>query len=276
MIVQTFEELQQALRDRNGTVGLVPTMGYLHEGHLSLIKLSAANDDHTVVTIFVNPTQFGKNEDLDKYPRDLKGDLEKIASVADCLVWIPTVADMYTDDHQTWVEVTELTKTLEGAQRPGHFKGVTTVVAKLFNAIRPNNAYFGQKDLQQVTVIKKMVEDMSYPIEIVIGPTIRAADGLALSSRNSYLNAEQRAAAPVLFRGLSRALREFENGERDADKLVSIVKEMISAEPLARIQYVTCSDLKTLRGVSRIDGPAAISLAVYFDKIRLIDNVILG
>lgn len=276
MIVQTFEELQQALRDRTGSVGLVPTMGFLHEGHLSLIKLSAANNDHTVVTIFVNPTQFGKNEDLDKYPRDIAGDLEKIASIADCLVWIPTVADMYTDDHQTWVEVSELTKTLEGAQRPEHFKGVTTVVAKLFNAIRPNRAYFGQKDLQQVTVIKRMVEDLSYPIEIVIGPTVRAEDGLALSSRNSYLNAEQRAAAPILFKGLSEARIAYENGERDADKLVAVVVGPIAAEPLARIQYVTCSDLKTLSEVSRINGPAAISLAVYFDKVRLIDNVILG
>lgn len=275
MIVRTFKELQQALRQGSGSVGLVPTMGFLHAGHLSLINMSVRENARTVVTIFVNPTQFGPSEDLDKYPRDLSGDLEQIASVGECLVWAPSVADMYMEGFQTWVDVTELTRTLEGERRPGHFKGVTTVVSKLFNAVRPDKAYFGQKDLQQVTVIQRMTEDLSYPIDIIIGPTVREANGLAMSSRNSYLTDEERKAAPILNRALSAAKAAFDAGTRDADVLVRFAREMIAKEPLAKIQYITCSDMCTLRDVRTIEAPAAISLAVYFGKTRLIDNVIL-
>lgn len=275
MIVHTFDELQQALRQGSGSVGLVPTMGFLHEGHLSLIRLSVSQNARTVVTIFVNPTQFGPSEDLDKYPRDLGGDLRRIATAGECLVWAPSVTEMYPDGFQTWVEVTELTKTLEGGRRPGHFKGVTTVVSKLFNAIRPDKAYFGQKDLQQVTVLQRLARDLSYPIEIVIGPTVREPDGLAMSSRNSYLSDEERLSAMVLNKALTTAKLAFEQGERNAGTLVDMVRELIATEPLANIQYISCSDLSTLLEVKTIEGPAAISLAVYFGKTRLIDNVIL-
>lgn len=274
-IVHSLGDLRAALREMTGSIGLVPTMGFLHEGHLSLIRLSISQNASTVVSIFVNPTQFGPTEDLNKYPRDIDGDLAKIKDAGECLVWIPDPGTMYTEDHQTWVDVTELTKTLEGAQRPGHFRGVTTIVSKLFNAVQPDRAYFGQKDLQQVSVIKRMVQDLNYPIEIVVGKTIRENDGLAMSSRNSYLNQDERMAAPVLFRALSAAEEDYRQGERDASILVAKVIGMIESEPLARIQYVTCTDLKTLQEISSIIQPAAISLAVYFGKTRLIDNVLL-
>ncbi|HWS24507.1 MAG TPA: pantoate--beta-alanine ligase [Anaerolineales bacterium] len=275
-IVHTLGELRAVLSKMTGSIGLVPTMGFLHAGHLSLIHLSVSQNTNTVVSIFVNPTQFGPTEDLNKYPRDIDGDLVKINNAGECLVWIPDAGSMYADDHQTWVEVTKLTTTLEGAQRPGHFRGVTTIVSKLFNAVQPDKAYFGQKDLQQVSVIKRMVADLSYPIEIVVGKTIREADGLAMSSRNSYLNLEERKAAPILFRALSEAEKDFQQGERNASVLVAKVIAMIESEPLAQIQYVTCSDLKTLQQVSELTQPAAISLAVYFGKTRLIDNILLG
>ena len=275
-IVHTLGELRTALSKMTGSIGLVPTMGFLHAGHLSLIRLSVSQNANTVVSIFVNPTQFGPKEDLRNYPRDIDGDLAKIKNAGECLVWIPDTGSMYSEDHQTWVEVTKLTTTLEGAQRPGHFRGVTTIVSKLFNAVQPDKAYFGQKDLQQVSVIKRMVVDLSYPIEIVVGETIREADGLAMSSRNSYLNQDERKAATVLFQALSEAEKEFRQGERDASVLVEKAITMIESEPLARIQYVTCSDLKTLQQVSEITQPAAISLAVYFGKTRLIDNILLG
>lgn len=275
MIVKSINELRQVLGKMSGSVGLVPTMGFLHDGHLSLIRLSVAQNANTVVTIFVNPTQFGKNEDMDKYPRDISGDTAKIATVGDCIVWIPETKGMYADDHQTWVEVTDLTQVLEGTQRPGHFRGVTTIVSKLFNAIQPDRAYFGQKDLQQVSVIKRMVADLNYPIEIVVGETVREADGLAMSSRNTYLNPAERAAATVINRALINAKAAYQSGERNANLLTNIVKKMIEKEPLAKIQYIECSDLKTLKPVEVISQPAAISLAVYFGKTRLIDNVLL-
>lgn len=274
-IVHSMEDLRRALNNLPGSLGLVPTMGYLHEGHLSLIRLSISQNTNTVVSIFVNPTQFGPTEDFKKYPRDISGDLAKIKDAGECLVWIPDVGSMYKEDHQTWVEVTKLTATLEGAQRPGHFRGVTTIVSKLFNVVQPDKAYFGQKDLQQVSVIKRMVDDLSYPIEIVVGKTIREPDGLAMSSRNSYLSHDERKAASVLFRALSVAEKDYWRGERDATILVSKVIALIESEPLARIQYVTCSDLKTLQEISKITKPAVISVAVYFGKTRLIDNVLL-
>ncbi len=236
MIVSTLDELRTARLLLDGTVGLVPTMGYLHEGHLSLTRRAKAECKHVAVSIFVNPTQFAPTDDLSKYPRDLDRDLRLLDSVGVDLVWTPTPDVMYPPNFQTWVEVEEMTRPLEGSMRPGHFRGVTTVVAKLFNAVQPTKAYFGHKDAQQAAVIRQMVTDLNFPLEIVICPIVREPDGLAMSSRNVYLNAEQRKAATVLFRALSAAKTEFEKGERDAEKLRRKMKEVIEAEPLAKMQ----------------------------------------
>jgi pantoate--beta-alanine ligase len=251
-------------------------MGFLHQGHLSLIERALAENDHVIVTIFVNPSQFGPNEDLARYPRDLEADLQKIGGLGDCIVWLPEADEMYPGDFQTWVNVENLTAPLEGAIRPGHFRGVTTIVAKLFNATQPNRAYFGQKDIQQVTVISQMVKDLNYPIGIVVCPTVREADGLAMSSRNAYLTPQQRAAAPVIYRSLRLAEAAFAAGERDAAALLGLVEKTISAEPLAMIQYVACTDRTTLQAVAGLEGSAVISLAVHVGSTRLIDNIILG
>ncbi|HNO86079.1 MAG TPA: pantoate--beta-alanine ligase, partial [Anaerolineales bacterium] len=211
----SLDELKAARLSFNGTVGLVPTMGYLHEGHLSLIRRAKAECDHVVVSIFVNPTQFGANEDLAKYPRDLERDLSLIEPFGVDLVWTPTPEIMYPTGYQTWVEVEAMTRPLEGAMRPTHFKGVTTVVAKLFNATQAHKAYFGQKDAQQVAVIRQMVWDLNFPLEVVVCSTVREADGLAMSSRNKYLEGESRQAATILFRALTAAKEMYQTGERD-------------------------------------------------------------
>lgn len=273
--VKTLDELHSARLTLDGTVGLVPTMGFLHEGHLSLIRQAREECDHVVVSIFVNPTQFGKNEDLSKYPRDIDRDLKLIEPLTD-LVWMPTAEIMYPQGYQTWVEVEAITSPLEGAMRPGHFKGVTTVVAKLFNGVQPHKAYFGQKDAQQVAVIRQMVRDLNFPLEIVVCPIVREPDGLAMSSRNVYLDPEQRKAATVLFRSLSAAKDLFENGERDADKIRGEMKEVLASEPLAEVQYVSCADYDTLEELGEIKGKALLSMAVFIGKTRLIDNFVLG
>lgn len=260
----------------SGTLGLVPTMGYLHEGHLSLIRQAKAECDYVVVSIFVNPTQFGPSEDLSKYPRDLQRDLRLVSPLGVDLVWTPTAEEMYPTGYQTWVEVETLTNPLEGAVRPGHFKGVTTVVAKLFNAVQPHKAYFGQKDAQQHTVIRQMVRDLNFPLEVVICPIVREADGLAMSSRNKYLEGADRQAATVLFRALNAAKELYEGGERSGEVLREKMKEVIESEPLARMQYVSCADFDTLQELETVQGKALLSMAVLFGKTRLIDNFILG
>ena len=278
----TLSDLRTARLSLKGTVGLVPTMGYLHEGHLSLVRRAKAECDHVIVTIFVNPTQFGPSEDLSKYPRDLERDLNLIASLSTpssaskILVWNPTAEVMYPSGYQTWVEVEAMTQPLEGSMRPGHFRGVTTVVAKLFNATQPDKAYFGQKDAQQVAVIRQMVRDLNFPLEVVVCPTTREADGLAMSSRNKYLNEAERKAAVVLFRSLSAAKELYEGGEREAEKIRGKTKEVLAAEPLAQMQYVSCADYDTLEELSEIKGKALLSMAVFLGKTRLIDNFILG
>lgn len=258
-----------------GTVGLVPTMGYLHEGHLSLIRRAREECEHVVVTIFVNPTQFGPKEDLSRYPRDLDRDMKLIEAYTD-LLWTPTAEMMYPKGYQTWVEVETMTHPLEGAMRPGHFKGVTTIVAKLFNAVQPHKAYFGQKDAQQAAVLRQMVRDLNFPLEMVICPTTREPDGLAMSSRNVYLDPEQRKAATVLFRSLSAAKELYQVGERNAEKLRGKMKEVLASEPLAEPQYVSCADYDTLEELDTIEGKALLSMAVFFGKTRLIDNFVLG
>lgn len=274
--VTTLTELRTARLSLKGTVGLVPTMGYLHEGHLSLIRQARAECEHVVVSIFVNPTQFGPNEDLSKYPRDLERDLSLIEPLGVDFVWTPTAEVMYPTGYQTWVEVEAITRPLEGSMRPGHFKGVTTVVAKLFNGVQPHKAYFGQKDAQQQTVIRQMVRDLNFPLEVVVCPTVREADGLAMSSRNKYLEGENRQAALVLFRALSAAKDLYEKGERSAEALRRKMKEIIDAEPYAQMQYVSCADFDTLEELEQVKGKALLSMAVLIGKTRLIDNFILG
>ena len=260
----------------DGTLGLVPTMGYLHEGHLSLIRRAKAECDHVAVSIFVNPTQFGPSEDLSKYPRDLERDLRLIEPLGVDLVWTPSAEVIYPRGYQTWVEVETLTKPLEGSLRPAHFRGVTTVVAKLFNAVQPHKAYFGQKDAQQAAVIRQMARDLSYPIEVVVCPIVREADGLAMSSRNKYLEGDDRQAALVLSRALTAAKELYDAGERNAEKLRGKMKEVIVAEPRAQLQYVSCANYDTLAELDIVTGMTLLSMAVLIGRTRLIDNFVLG
>jgi pantoate--beta-alanine ligase len=274
--VITLSELALTRRSFSGTVGLVPTMGYLHEGHLSLIRRACQECDHVIVSIFVNPTQFGPKEDLSRYPRDIERDLSLIEPLGADLVWMPTPDVMYPQGYQTWVEVETITLPLEGARRPGHFRGVTTVVAKLFNGVQPDKAYFGQKDAQQAAVIRQMTRDLNFPIEIVVCPIVREPDGLAMSSRNVYLDPEERKAATVLYRSLNAARNLYQNGERDAEKLRQMMREVIAAEPLAQMQYVSCADYDTLQELETVTGKTLLSMAVFLGKTRLIDNLVLG
>jgi len=273
--VSTLADLRSARLPFSGKVGFVPTMGYLHEGHLALIRRAREECEHVIVSIFVNPTQFGANEDLSKYPRDMERDFRLIEPYTD-LVWMPSAESMYPQGYQTWVEVEAMTRPLEGAMRPGHFRGVTTIVAKLFNSVQPYKAYFGQKDAQQVAVIRQMVRDLNFPIEIVVCPTTREADGLAMSSRNVYLDPEQRKAATVLYRSLSAAKEAYERGERDAENLREIMEELLASQPLAQVQYVSCADYDTLEELGTVKGKALLSMAVFLGKTRLIDNFVLG
>jgi len=273
--VTTLNELRSARQALPGPVGLVPSMGFLHAGHISLVQRTRAECGGVVVSIFVNPTQFGPNEDLAKYPRDLPRDLALLESAGAKLVWTPTAESMYPPGFQTWVEVEGLTRSLEGEVRPGHFRGVTTIVTKLFNAVRPDKAYFGQKDAQQAAVIRRMVCDLNFPVEIVVCPTVREADGLAMSSRNVYLNAAERIAATVLFRALSSAKAAYDSGEREAERLRQAMRETVQAEPLARLQYISCADYDTLEELERVTGKSLLSMAVTLGKTRLIDNFVL-
>jgi len=274
--VTTLEDLRAARAGLSAPLGLVPTMGYLHAGHLSLVSAARAECASVAVSIFVNPTQFGPNEDLEAYPRDLERDLQLLDAEGVDLVWTPTPQVMYPPGYQTWVSVEEVTKPLEGTMRPGHFRGVATVVAKLFNAVQPHKAYFGQKDAQQAAVIRQMARDMDFPLEIVVCPTLREPDGLAMSSRNVYLNPAERRAAVVLYQALAAARAAFERGERNAESLRQVMTDTLNTEPLARLQYVSCAHPDTLQ---ELEGPvdhALLSMAVYMGKTRLIDNIILG
>ena len=274
--VTTLSELRTAIISLPRPLGLVPTMGFLHAGHISLVKAAKAGCASVAVSIFVNPTQFGPNEDLAQYPRDLPRDLSLLKAAGVDLVWTPTPEVMYPPGFQTWIEVRELAKGLEGALRPGHFRGVTTVVAKLFNAVGPDKAYFGQKDAQQAAVLRQMAKDLNFPVEIVVCPIVREPDGLAMSSRNTYLKPEERQAATVLFRALSAAKVAREAGEKKGDSLRKIMSDTINAEPLAKLQYVSCADYDTLEELEMVAGKTLLSLAVYVGKTRLIDNSVIG
>ena len=273
-VIETITEMRQARKKMAGSVGFVPTMGYLHEGHISLVKRAKDENLSVVVSIFVNPTQFGPKEDFKHYPRNAKRDLAMLEPLTD-IVFMPSDAEMYPEKYDTWVEVKDITERLEGAVRPGHFRGVTTVVNKLFNIVEPTRSYFGQKDAQQVTVIKKMVDDLNMNTEVVVCPTVREKDGLAMSSRNTYLNSEQRRSAAVLYRALVLALALFQQGETDSGVMRREMADLIKKEPLANIDYISVADAGTLKEIHRIKLPALVSMAVKFDKTRLIDNIML-
>ena len=264
-------------REGNRTIGFVPTMGALHAGHLSLVHGARAKCDVVVVSVFVNPAQFGPREDFAAYPRDLTRDSALLAECNVDYVFAPAVEEIYPKNFSTYVTVEGLSEGLEGASRPGHFRGVTTVVALLLNIIRPDFAFFGQKDAQQAIVIKQMVRDLAFDSGVFVLPTARAESGLALSSRNDYLDEKERRAATVLYRSLSGAAAEYDKGERKVARLIEGVKSRVDAEPLARLDYVSINDAETLEQLDRIeDRPALISLAVFIGKTRLIDNIVLG
>ncbi len=275
-VVHGLRELRAARRELPKPFGLVPTMGYLHEGHLSLVRRAKAECASVGVSIFVNPTQFGPSEDLAAYPVDLPRDQALLEREAVDLLWIPTAQHMYPPGFQTWVDVTDLIQRLEGEHRPGHFRGVTTVVAKLFNAMQPDRAYFGQKDAQQLAVVRRMALDLNFPLQVVACPTVREPDGLAMSSRNTYLNPEQREAAAVLYRALCAADQAYTEGERQAGELRRIMLEVLQAEPLARVQYVSVADPEELDELEGEADRALLSMAVFIGETRLIDNLTVG
>jgi pantoate--beta-alanine ligase len=272
-VVRPIFEVRALRQKLSGTVGFVPTMGYLHEGHLALVKQARIENSAVIVSIYVNPTQFGPREDFGAYPRDLNRDLELLKGGGVDIVFVPSNDEMYPPEFSSWVDVEKVTERLEGAARPGHFRGVATVVAKLFNIVQPSRAYFGQKDAQQVMVIKRMVADLNMGIEIVVVPTLRESDGLAMSSRNIYLSPKERQAAMILFKALTLARQLRQGREKDAEEIRRQMTSLIQKEPLAQIDYVSIADAETLEELSSIDRPAVASLAVRIGKTRLIDNM---
>jgi len=274
--VSHLKTYRNEFRSLRLTIGFVPTMGYLHEGHLSLIREAKQQTDSAWVSIFVNPTQFSPNEDLEKYPRDEKMDLELCRKEGADVVFLPSANEMYPEGFNTYVEVKKLTETLCGASRPTHFRGVTTVVSKLFNIVQPDRAYFGQKDAQQALVLDRMTRDLNFPIGIVVCPIVREPDGLALSSRNVYLTAEQRQQALALSASLKKAEEMFDNGERDPARIIAEVKKVIQEQPDAKIDYVSVVRTTDLKEPEELVGGELLALAVFFGNTRLIDNTLLG
>jgi len=274
-VIESVAEMQALRKGLKGTVGFVPTMGYLHEGHLELTRRAKAENNIAVISIFVNPTQFGPKEDFEKYPRDTERDLKLLKDVGTDYVFMQTPKDMYPPDYNTWVNVEKVTERLEGAARPGHFRGVATIVNKLFNIVQPTRSYFGQKDAQQCAVIKKMVKDLDMPLELIIVPTVREPDGLAMSSRNVYLSPEMRRQAPVLYKSLQLAEKLRQQGETDAGKIQQQMAGLIKQQPLANIEYIDFADGETLEELKTIKAGTLISMVVKFGKTRLLDNAIL-
>jgi pantoate--beta-alanine ligase len=272
---KSISELRSIRASIQGTFGLIPTMGALHHGHGSLVNQARAECNHVGVSIFVNPAQFGPSEDLANYPRDIQKDLDYLDSLGVDVVWMPDAETVYPAGYQTWINVEKVSEPLEGTIRAGHFRGVATVVAKLLNAFSPDKAYFGQKDAQQVAVLKRMVKDLNFPVELVVCPTVREPDGLAMSSRNAYLKSGERQAATVLYRALSAAREKYNRGERNGDRLREIMRDIIRAEPLASEQYVSAADPETLQELQRIENGVLLSMAVRIGKARLIDNLLL-
>ena len=275
-VIRTNKEMSQACREAVKPVGLVPTMGALHAGHLNLVDQARADNLTVAVSIFVNPTQFGDLKDLEKYPRDLEGDLEMLRDHGVDLVYVPTVDEVYPEGFDTWVDVGPLAEKLEGLDRPGHFRGVATVVSKLFNVMQPDRAYFGQKDGQQVVVIQKLARDLDMGVEVVVMPTIREPDGLAMSSRNVQLSADQRQAASVVHQALRRAYQLWIGCERNGDVLREAASQILQAEPMVdSIDYVSVAGMSTLDESGHVDGRAMVSVAVHMGAVRLIDNIVL-
>jgi pantoate--beta-alanine ligase len=274
-VIATIKDMKRLRQQIARPVGFVPTMGFLHEGHLSLVRQARLDNQSVVVSIFVNPTQFGPQEDFSRYPRDTERDLALLEKEGTDIVFMPLVAEMYAPGFNSWVEVAGVSGLLEGASRPGHFRGVTTVVAKLFNIVQPTKAYFGQKDAQQATVIKKMVTDLDMNQEVIILPTVREPGGLAMSSRNTYLNFQERRAALALYEALSLAQQLWVRGERNAERIRQEMLTIIQKQPLANIDYISVADAETLDEIDNVSSPTLISLAVRIGKTRLIDNVLL-
>lgn len=278
IIFNNIKELKAHLKKQKlegKTIGLVPTMGFLHAGHLSLISKAKQENNIVVVSIFVNPTQFGPNEDYERYPRNLEKDFELSQGAGADIIFNPEVKEMYPENYYTYVEVTGITELLCGISRPGHFKGVTTVVSKLFNIISPDKAYFGQKDAQQCVVIKKMVKDLNLDIDIIVCPIIREKDGLALSSRNVYLNEKEKEQATVLYQSLEKAKEKIEKNERNSKIIKELIRKIINEKELAKTEYIEIVDLETLKEVKEIKGSILIALAVKFGRTRLIDNLMM-
>lgn len=278
-IIRSIDEMKDEIhrhRSQHASIGFVPTMGYIHQGHLKLIRESVKKNSCTVVSVYVNPTQFGPDEDYEKYPRDLDRDAKILTKEKVDYLFTPKDNEMYPQGYKTYVEVQDLKDVMCGASRPGHFKGVCTVVLKLFNIVNPHRAYFGQKDAQQAVILKKMVEDLNVDVEISVLPIVREKDGVALSSRNSLLNPEQRTAARCLYESLQLARKVFFNGEKDSDKIVSLIRNHIKKEKWARIDYVAIVNKNSLESLPKIrQSKTLIALAVYIGKVRLIDNMII-
>ena len=272
--VREMQEFSESFRVKGKTIALVPTMGFFHKGHLVLMEEGKKKADLLVISIFVNPTQFGVGEDFEKYPKDWDKDKEMAERVGVDVIFAPSVSDMYPKGYQTYVNVEEVTRNLCGLSRPTHFRGVTTVVAKLFNIIKPHLAIFGEKDFQQLVTIKQMVEDLNFHMEIKGIPTVRESDGLAMSSRNTYLNSEERQAALSLNRSIRRARDLYEAGEREVDKLLQEVRGVIDDEDLTEIDYIKICDSKTLEEIKRIERRAVLAMAVMIGGTRLIDNFV--
>ncbi len=275
-VVRSVADVRRIRKLLSGSFGLVPTMGFLHEGHLALVQRARLENDHVGVSIFVNPTQFSPTEDLAAYPRDLDRDLQLLEMLGVDLVWTPDAEEVYPPGFQTYVSVEEVTRSLEGASRPTHFRGVATVVAKLFNVFQPDRAYFGQKDAQQAVVIQRMAADLNFPLEVVICPIVRERDGLAKSSRNIYLSPTQRSAATVLHRALSAARQAWEGGERDGERLRQSMLRVLNTEPLAAVDYVSAADPTTLMELGMATDGVLLSMAVRVGRARLIDNLKLS
>ncbi|MEO0083410.1 MAG: pantoate--beta-alanine ligase [candidate division WOR-3 bacterium] len=273
---KAMQKIADVIHRQGKIIGFVPTMGYLHEGHLSLVRIARRKSDYVIVSIFVNPTQFGPHEDFARYPRDFDRDKRLLIKENVDYIFYPTAKSMYPKNYKTYVEVTNLSDVLCGKSRPGHFKGVTTIVAKLFNIVKPDLAVFGQKDAQQAIIIKQMTDDLNFPIKIIIAPTVRESDGLAMSSRNVYLTPAERMQAPILYQSLQHAKKMIENGERDSRKIIAVIRELINYMPDANIDYIAIVDAKTLMPVEQIKkGEILIALAVKFGKARLIDNIMV-
>ncbi|WP_178377775.1 pantoate--beta-alanine ligase [Clostridium sp. N3C] len=279
MIFHRIEEVKDQInswKKAGLSIGFVPTMGYLHEGHCSLIKRASMENDKVVVSIFVNPIQFNVKDDLDTYPRDLERDVKKVLESGGHLIFNPSVEEMYPSNFSTFIEVEGLTDELCGRSRPGHFRGVCTVVTKLFNIVTPTRAYFGEKDAQQLAVIKRMVEDLNMDIEIIACPIVREEDGLAKSSRNVHLNPQEREAAVILSKSLLAAKDFILEGNRDSETIITYIKSILEKEPLCKIDYVEIVDSVNLKPVEKVNKPVLIALAAFFGKTRLIDNITIN